>query len=116
VALIAYAIGYDKDEKQKDKSFIRKVASKTIRDALSIVASFDPATWQSGVRVLSFFGSLAKVMSDLVRLEEYKTSGDSYKKGDLKGIQGAQNLFTPTLAKQLFPPKKKKKTVGGLAF
>jgi hypothetical protein len=119
VALVAYAVGYDKDEKQKDQSFIRKVISKTIRDALSIVASFDPANWQGGVRVLSFFGSLAKSMSDLVRLEEYKTSGDTYKKGDLKGIQGLQNMFTPGIIKQLFPAKptkKKSKPVGGLAF
>lgn len=115
VALVAYMVGYDKDEKQSEQGFVRKLMSKTIRDSLSIVSSFDPATWQSGIRLLSFLGSLAKALSDLVRLEEYSTSGATYKKGDFKGVNELQSLFTPTLAKQIIPQKKKKK-VGGLAF
>jgi hypothetical protein len=115
VALIAMAVDYDPNK--KNQSFLEKTLSNAIRDALSIVSAYDPNTWMNGIRILSFTESLMKALSDIVRLTEYKASGSGYKKGDLKGIQEMQNLFTPSIMKQLFPAKKKSTTIkGGLMF
>jgi len=114
VGLLALTVDYDPDE--KPDTFFGKMLHNLIRDALSLVSIFDPATWMKvSIPIASVFEDLAKSLADIIRLTEYKTSGADYKKGDLKGLNELKNLVLPTFAKQaidLVSPKPKK-TKGG---
>ncbi len=113
VSLVAYAVSTSDN---KDQSFITRTINKTLRDAMSIVSAYDPKNYTSGIRTITFLEDLMATLSNLVRLEEYKTSGAGYTKGELRGINQAQNLLLPSFIKQLIPKPKAKKKKSGLMF
>jgi hypothetical protein len=104
VALTASAVGYDKNKKASDSTWIEMLKNKTIRDSLSMVSAVDPQTYTSVPRTVTFTTDLMKALGDLIRLTEYKSSGAGYKEGDLKAPNEFGRLVTPVLLNQLTSP------------
>lgn len=82
-----------------DKSFIGRLKTKIVSETLTSIAALNPTTWTTA-RMLSFFQDLGANLVSLAKLEAYKTSGDGYKKGDLKGIKKLERQFTPKFISQ----------------
>lgn len=87
----------------RDRGFVDEVLTKVFRELLSVLQSFSPSMWGRTSRVSGFLQELGKNLEALVRLEEYKTTGE------LKGVKGLQRQFTPRAVKQFIPEEKKVK-------
>jgi hypothetical protein len=93
VALIIYGMNQEEDE-----SLVGVMARKSLRAALSAVGALDPNFWSATARSLAFVQDLAKALTTLVLLEEYKTGE---KEGTLKGDDQLLRLITPAPARQI---------------
>ena len=96
-----------------DKSWLASIYQKVIRDALSSLQALDPTMYISVPRMGQFLIDLSSSLKQIVTMEEYKTSGDGYKKGDLKGVKKLKRTLEPSLARQaeqILTPEKPKKS------
>lgn len=85
---------------KKDRNFVEDTIFKGLRDSMTILGAIDPKTWTS-VRIADFYADFGRAMTNLVWLEEYKTKGKGFEKGDLKGVQQLQRMFTPAPVRQI---------------
>lgn len=99
VSLVAYAVGNDSEKKESERTFTDKLINKTLRDSFSMISAIDPQTYTSVPRTLTFVTDLMGALSQLVRLEEYQTDGETFEKGDLKGVEKLRRTFTPAIIK-----------------
>lgn len=84
-----------------DDSFIGKLIKRSTRDLLSIFGALDPTLVFSEPRVVSFLTNLAAGTKQLLLLEKYKTTGDGYEEGDLKGINTIKRALKPAAVRQM---------------
>ena len=75
-------------------TFVGTVLNKAYRDSMTLIGALDPVTMTSEPRLISFWGDLGKALSDIVKMEEYKT------KEGLKGVNELKQTLTPRLIKQ----------------
>ncbi len=87
------------EDDEKDDTFVGKLKQRFVRETASSLSALNPSTWLS-IRPLEFAQELAEGIDLLIKLEEYKTSGKDYKKGDLKGVKVFQREFTPSAVRQ----------------
>jgi len=87
------------DDDANDGSFVSKLKQRFVRETASSLSALNPTTWLS-IRPLEFAQELAEGIDLLIKLEEYKTSGKDYQKGDLKGLNVFQREFTPAVLRQ----------------
>ena len=87
------------DDDAKDETFVSKLKSRFVRETASSLSALNPSTWLS-IRPLEFAQQLAEGIDLLIKLEQYKTSGKDYKKGDLKGLTTLKREFTPSVVRQ----------------
>src|SRR3989344_5641508 len=87
------------DDDAKDETFVSKLKSRFVRETASSLSALNPSTWLS-IRQLEFAQQLAEGIDLLIKLEQYKTSGKDYKKGDLKGLTTLKREFTPSVVRQ----------------
>lgn len=84
-----------------DDSFIGKLIKRSTRDLLSIFGALDPTLVFSEPRVVSFLTNLAAGTKQILLLEKYKTTGDGYEEGDLKGLNTIKRALKPAAVKQI---------------
>jgi hypothetical protein len=103
LGVIGLLIMLSSDDKDKeDKSFLGVLESKIVRDALSAIQALNPTLYVASPRGLTFLIDLTKSLSQIVSLEEYKTTKrGEYKKGDLKGVNYLERTIVPSTIKQL---------------
>ena len=82
-----------------DQSFVGKLKNKAYQEAMSLYGALDPKTLLSTPRTVKFVEDLAKNLSALIHLEQYKT------KPGLKGWTGLKTQLTPKAIKQFMPSK-----------
>ena len=87
------------DDDAKDETFVSKLKSRFVRETASSLSALNPSTWLS-IRPLEFAQQLAEGIDLLIKLEQYKTSGKDYRKGDLKGLTTLKREFTPSVVRQ----------------
>lgn len=86
---------------EDDKSFVMKLRRKLIQDSASSLSALDPGTWISTSRPIQFVQELYEAIVSLVKMEEYKTSGEGYSKGELKGVKKLGRALLPGAVRQL---------------
>ncbi len=96
IGLMTYTKYRELKDKGGDRSFMEDVAFKAMRDSVSIYGAFDPTLW-SKVRVADFLDDMATASLDLIKMEEYKTTGK------LKGVQEFKETLTPSIVKRVIP-------------
>jgi hypothetical protein len=89
VAMSVGSLGGDDDD-----TLLSKTIAKMYRESMSLIQGLDSSFWLSAPRVMSFLVSLGKNITEIMKLEEYKT------KPGLKGVEGLKRQFTPKLIKQ----------------
>ena len=100
---------------EEDDSFLGTLTKKLHREALTILGALDSKMMLSAPRVVSFAANLGQAMSNLVKLEEYKT------KEGLVGVEQLKRELIPSAVKQFIPKEeatkktsKRGNTVGDL--
>lgn len=107
VAVMAYGIGTLDDD---DKSLMTTLKKKMITESLSLMSALDPKTLTGYSRLAGFVKDLGQGLSDLIKLETTKSTGE------LKGLNDLQRILTPRLIKQFTPPPvTKPKGVGSVS-
>lgn len=104
VAVMAYGIGTLDDD---DKSLLTTLKRKMITESLSLMSALDPKTLTGYSRLAGFIKDLGQGLSDLIKLETTKSTGE------LKGLNELQRVLTPRMIKQFTPPEETKKKGGG---
>lgn len=100
VALYVGAIiaGHDDDD-----GFIAKLKARVQQEALTLVGGLDPRFFLASPRLVSWLTTLADNLFELATMEEYKTDSKYGDKGDLKGLGGLKQQFTPGVIRQFLP-------------
>lgn len=93
---IAVVVGSAIDD--DDDSFTGRLLRKAYQDSMTQMGSLDPAVIMSVPRLLTFLEDVGTAISEIIRLEEYK-SGE--KKGTLKGDNKLYNTLSPALVDQI---------------
>lgn len=84
-------------EYKKGETFLEELRRKAIRDAYTVFSALNPETLGSVPIMLDWLVDFSKALGTLVRTKEYKTTKKGeYQKGDLKGINQLQKVFTPS--------------------
>lgn len=117
VGIGAYALGqivFAPDE--NDDTPIGKWRQKTAREMGSVIQSATGIGVFGSSRSLDMLEQLQNLVKLLVTMEQYKTSGPGYEKGDYKAVNAAQRMLIPAFVKQFIPTDtgsgKKKDTTG----
>lgn len=100
------------DDEKDDGTFVSKLKQRFVRETASSLSAINPSTWLS-IRPLEFAQELAEGIDLLIKLEEYKTSGKDYKKGDLKGLKVFQRELTPSAVRQFMDTPTVGQLLGG---
>jgi len=66
----------------------------------------DPTVFLATPRLYSWLQQLAGNLKQIALLEEYKTDSKYGDKGDLKGLGGLKQQFTPGFIRQFLPDKR----------
>jgi hypothetical protein len=106
IGLLIKAILDDDD----DDSFMGQLIKRSTRDLLSTFGALDPTLIANEPRVVAFLTNIATGLKQLVWISEYndskvigeryKTTGDGYKEGDLKGINTIKRALKPSAVRQ----------------
>lgn len=88
---------------EKDDSFLGRLKAGLYKNALTILGGTDPTLFVSTPRLYSFIQDFVKNIKSIVLLEEYQQDGKYGDKGDLKGIGGLKQQFTPAFLRQFIP-------------
>lgn len=91
VLLVGMLIDVDK----KDPTFLGRLKSKAMREAMSIMGALNHKLWATAPRIVSFATSLADVILDIVTLTEYEKTTKYGDKGELKGVRKLKRIATP---------------------
>ena len=86
---------------ENDRSFVGQLSYKLRRELLTIIGALSPDMMLSTPRLFGFVTKLAKNITSIIKLEEYKT------KPGLKGVGGIKKQFTPAIVRQLTPDNDK---------
>lgn len=100
------------DDDVKDDTFISKLKARFVRETASSLSALNPTTWLS-IRPLEFVQQLAEGIDLLIKLEQYKTSGKDYQKGDLKGLTTLKRELTPSALRQFMDTPSLGQMLGG---
>ena len=100
------------DDDTKDDTFVSKLKARFVRETASSLSALNPTTWLS-IRPLEFVQQLAEGIDLLIKLEEYKTSGKDYQKGDLKGLTTLKRELTPSALRQFMDTPSLGQMLGG---
>lgn len=100
------------DDEKDDGTFTGKLKQRFLTDTASSLSAMNPTTWLT-IRPLEFMQELAEGMDLLIKLEEYKTSGNGYKKGDLKGVKKIESTLMPAAIRQFTDTPTVGKMLGG---
>jgi len=92
---------------EDDNSFIGNLTRKLYREALTILGALDTKTMLAAPRLVSFVENLGEAISNIVKLEEYKT------KPGYKGIEQLKTELTPRVLRQ-FKTREKTTSLPGL--
>ena len=95
----------------KDKSFTARLKRRIILESTSALSAINPSTWLQ-IRPLQFAMDIADAVDQLIKLEEYKTSGPGYQKGELKGVKSLERQFLPSAFRQFIEPAKEGRSSG----
>ena len=104
VAITGLAV-FDDDD---DEGFVNTLLRKTHREALTILGAINPAVIAGEPRLMSFVADLAKSITMIIKLEQYKT------KQGLKGVAKLKRTVTPRVIKTIIGKEEKKKKFKGL--
>lgn len=91
---------------EDDDSFVGQLRNRAYREALTLLQGVDPRLYLASPRLASFLIQLGNNLTKIALLEEYKTDSKYGNKGDLKGVGGLKQQFTPSLIRQFLPSKK----------
>jgi hypothetical protein len=94
----------------EDGSPLSKLEKRVRQEALTILGGVDPTVFVATPRLYSWLQQLAGNLKQIVLLEEYKTDSKYGDKGDLKGVGGLKQQFTPGFIRQFIPDNKKATT------
>jgi hypothetical protein len=98
----------------EDGSPLSKLEKRVRQEALTILGGVDPTVFVATPRLYSWLQQLAGNLKQIVLLEEYKTDSKYGDKGDLKGVGGLKQQFTPGFIRQFIPDNKKATTTKSL--
>ena len=87
--------------KDDDQGFIGQLKAKMYREAMTIMGAMDTKMMLSTPRLISFISNLGTAISEIAKLEKYKT------REGFKGVERFKRIFTPRAIKQFIPPDKK---------
>lgn len=91
---------------EDDDSPIAKLRNRIKQETLTILGGVDPTVFLATPRLYSWLQQLAGNLKQLALLEEYKTDSKYGDKGDLKGLGGLKQQFTPGFIRQFLPDKR----------
>lgn len=92
---------------KKDRTFAEEIVYKAGQDALSLIGALDPKFWGSTPRLLGFIKDTLTAISDTLKLERLKGTGE------LSGPRQLKRTLEPALIRHLTPVEKKSKTNAG---
>jgi hypothetical protein len=92
---------------EDDDSPISKLRARIKQETLTILGGVDPTVFLATPRLYSWLQQLAGNLKQLALLEEYKTDSKYGDEGDLKGLGGLRQQFTPGFIRQFLPDKSK---------
>jgi hypothetical protein len=106
LALTAFfALAGDDEKKESEKTFFEKTRDRLVRDVLSLLGAFDATLLVGSPRLMNYLGDITKGLMQIIKLEEYKTSGDWGEKGSLRGDNTIIRANTPMILKQFNSPE-----------
>lgn len=103
-ALILGSVLLSEDD---DGGALSKLEKRVRQEALTILGGVDPTVFFATPRLYSWMQQLAGNLKQIVMLEEYKTDSKFGDKGDLKGVGGLKQQFTPGFIRQFIPDARK---------
>ena len=83
-----------------DDTFLGELIKKGKRELSTLTQAVTPNTWFRVPRAIQFLIDLVDNLESIRNGERYKTSGEYYEEGELKGIRKIKKQFTPKLIKQ----------------
>lgn len=112
VTALAIVVGNVIASEEDQDAPLAKLRARIKQEALTILGGVDPTVWLATPRLYSWMQQLAGNLKQIALLEEYKTDSKYGDKGDLKGIGGLKQMFTPGFIRQFIPnpPKKSSKS------
>lgn len=110
VTALAIVVGNVIASEEDQDAPLAKLRARIKQEALTILGGVDPTVWLATPRLYSWMQQLAGNLKKIALLEEYKTDSKYGDKGDLKGIGGLKQMFTPGFIRQFIPDAPKKST------
>lgn len=105
VTTAALVLGSVLVAEEDDDSPIAKLRNRIKQETLTILGGVDPTVFLATPRLYSYLQQLAGNLKQLALLEEYKTDSKYGDEGDLKGLGGLKQQFTPGFIRQFLPNK-----------
>lgn len=110
ITAVALVVGNAIASEENQDAPLARLRARIKQEALTILGGVDPTVWLATPRLYSWLQQLSGNLKKIVMLEEYKTDSKYGDKGDLKGIGGLKQMFTPGFIRQFIPNAPKKST------
>lgn len=94
----AMIAGHDDDD-----SVVGKLKARIQQESMTLLGGLDPRLFLASPRIISWLTQLSDNLISIAKLEEYKTDSKYGDKGDLKGVGGLKQQFTPGFIRQFIP-------------
>lgn len=107
----AIVVGMVIAAEEGDDSPIAKLRNRIKQEALTILGGVDPTVFLATPRLYSWLQQMATNLKQLALLEEYKTDSKYGDEGDLKGLGGIKQQFTPGFIRQFLGDNKSSSSV-----
>lgn len=88
------------DDDEEEEGIIGDLKKKAKRELSTLFQSVTPDTWIKVPVAMQFLIDLTSNLGAFLKLERYKTDGEGYKEGELKGWKKLKRQFTPGFIKQ----------------
>jgi hypothetical protein len=100
VTTAALIVGQVLTAEEGDDSALAKLRNRIKQETLTLLGGVDPTVFLATPRLYSWMQQLASNLKQIALLEEYQADSKYGAEGDLKGVGGLKQQFTPGFLRQ----------------